>query len=181
MKEAWASPSGQSRTYGLRRGSGKKRKRSRRGQAAAIARREPSGKGTVSPTQAVRTGDAAELRGHPRQRLRDHREPCSVGSLHGFDLGKPSACSLRGAADDCVRPPGRSSLPAAEHPCGHSQLLPPVAPWRSSCGRRGRTSVPPPAPREPSDLGPAGERPVENSEGRLQTQSNRPSKTLSAI
>lgn len=136
MKEAWASPSGQSRPYGVRRGSGEKRKRSWRGQAAAIARREPSGKGTVSPTQAGRTGDAAELRGHPRRRLRDHREPCPVGSLHGFDLGKPSACSLRGAADDCVRPPVslRPSIPADTRSCCH--------PWRPGAAAAGGEAGP---------------------------------------
>lgn len=70
----------------------------------------PSGKGTLAPTRAGRAGDPAELRCHPRprrRRRRDHREPCLVGSLHELDLGKPSASSLRGAADDCVRPPGR--------------------------------------------------------------------------
>lgn len=104
----------------VRRGSGKKRKNKLAGAGSCDRpQREPSGKGSVSPTQAGRTGDAAELQGHPRRRLRDYREPCPVGRLYGLDLGKPSACSMRGAADDCVRPPGRPSLSAAEHPCGH--------------------------------------------------------------
>ncbi|MEJ1280621.1 hypothetical protein NN561_011566 [Cricetulus griseus] len=142
------------------------RKREKETGRTGSCGRPQRGQAEKAPWLRPRRAGLGTLRrsGGAQRPPRDHREHCRVGSLHGLDLGKPGASSLRGLR--WLRPAAWAPQTRPRILAATSQLLPPVAPWRSSCGRRGRRSVPPPAPPEPSDLGPA---PVENSEGRRPT------------
>lgn len=167
---------------GAARQRGKEKKKLAGGKAAAIARREPCGKGTMSPNPGGQDWGRCGAPGPPSAAAAGPPGalPCRSRACTSSTSGSPVPAVCGELRMTASGRPGAPVFLRPSIPADTSQLLPPVAPWRSSC-RRGRTSVPPPAPREPSDLGPAGKRPVENSEGRLQTQSNRPSKTLSAI